>query len=267
MRVSGFKMRWMLGMTALTACSASQPPQATAAGVTTYSYEVEKVFPHDRGAFTQGLIFLDGHLYESTGLFGQSTVRQVRLEDGEVLRSASLPPDIFGEGLTEWGDELISISWRNGVGYRWNRATFDRAGEFHYPGEGWGLTHDGRRLILSDGTPELRFLDPVTFRELGRVTVTVEGQPLRHLNELEFVRGEVFANIWLTNHIARIDPATGHVKGFIDLTPLVASVGRRTNDDVLNGIAYDEAGDRLFVTGKNWPSIYQIRIQPPPQQP
>ena len=259
-------MRMMVTFTALAACSASPAPQATAAGPPTYGYSVENVFPHDRAAFTQGLIFRDGHLYESTGLHGQSTIRQVRLEDGAVLRSAALPPELFGEGLASWGGELVSITWRDGLGFRWDRDTFRRTGEFRYPGEGWGLSQDGRRLIMSDGTPVLRFLDPATFRELGRVTVTVNGQPLRNLNELEWVKGEIFANVWLTDYIARIDPETGEVKGWIDLSRLVASVDRRSEENVLNGIAYDEAGDRLFVTGKNWPSLYQIRIEPPPGQ-
>lgn len=260
-------MRTLVTFTALAACSASPAPQATSAGPPTYGYRVENVYQHDRGAFTQGLIYRDGHLYESTGLEGQSTLRQVRLEDGRVLRSASMPRNVFGEGLAEWGNELITITWQSGIAYRWDRDTFRRLGEFRYPGEGWGLTEDGQRLIMSDGTPVLRFLDPATFRELGRVTVTAGGQPVRNLNELEWVRGEIFANVWLTDYIARIDPATGEVKGWIDLSRLSASVNRRGNDDVLNGIAYDEAGDRLFVTGKNWPSLYQIRIEPPPGQP
>ena len=260
-------MRSLLSLAALAACSASPAPQATAAGPVTYSYQVENVFPHDRTAFTQGLVFHAGRLFESTGNFGQSTIREVRIENGEVLRSVSLPADIFGEGLAEWGNELISITWRHGVGYRWDRDTFRKTAEFRYPGEGWGLTDDGRRLIMSDGTPEIRFLEPTTFRELGRITVTANGQPLRNLNELEWVKGEIFANVWMTNYIARIDPQTGEVKGWIDLSRLVDSVERRTPDDVLNGIAYDEAGDRLFVTGKNWPSLFQIRIAPPPGRP
>src|SRR5688500_18019567 len=173
MTPTGSPMRLMVTFTALAACSASPAPQATAAGPPTYSYSVENVFPHDRTAFTQGLIFRDGHLYESTGLHGQSTIRQVRLEDGAVLRSVSLPPELFGEGLAQWDGELVSVTWRDGIGFRWDRDTFRRTGEFRYPGEGWGLTQDGRRLIMSDGTPVLRFLDPATLRELGRVTVTV----------------------------------------------------------------------------------------------
>jgi glutaminyl-peptide cyclotransferase len=256
-------MRLLFTFAILTACSASPAPEASAASLPTYSYRIEKVFPHDPSAFTQGLLYSDGYLYESTGNFGTSTIRQVRIEDGAVVRSVALPNDIFGEGLADWGDELISITWRHGVGYRWDRASFRRTAQFNYPGEGWGLTDDGERLIMSDGTPELRFLDPATFRELGRVTVTLNGQPLRNLNELEYVKGEVFANIWLTDYIARIDPATGEVKGLIDLTGIANSIERRTSNDVLNGIAYDEAGDRLFVTGKNWPSLFQIRIEAP----
>jgi glutaminyl-peptide cyclotransferase len=257
-------MRILIGFSALAACSAAPSPQPASQDPPTYGYQVENVYPHDRGAFTQGLIYRDGHLFESTGLEGQSTVRQVRLENGEVLRSVSLPSNLFGEGLTEWGDELVTVTWRNGTGFRWDRATLRRTDEFSYVGEGWGLTHDGRRLIMSDGTPQLRFLEPGTFRELGRITVTAAGRPLSNLNELEWVKGEIFANVWLTDYIARIDPETGEVKGWIDLRELSASVDRRSPEDVLNGIAYDSAGDRLFVTGKNWPTLYQIRITPPP---
>lgn len=218
-------------------------------------------YPHDKGAFTQGLIFLDGALYESTGRNGASEIRQVRLKDGKVLRSAPIAMRYFGEGMTNWGSELLSLTWRHGTGFRWDRATFRQTGTFRYSGEGWGLTQDGKRLILSDGTDRLRFLDPESFEETGHVNVSWNGKPVRLLNELEYVKGEVLANIWLTDRIARIDPKTGKVIDWIDLTPLARKQPVTDADAVLNGIAYDAKRDRLFVTGKNWPSLYAIKLK------
>lgn len=223
-------------------------------------WSLVRAYPHDPAAFTQGLIFLDGHLYESTGMPGRSQIRQVRLKDGKVLRAAPLDAAYFGEGMTNWGGELISLTWRHRTGFRWDRATFRQKSLFRYEGEGWGLTQDGKRLILSDGTARLRFLDPESMAETGAVAVTWQGKPVPMLNELEYVRGEVLANVWMTNRIARIDPATGKVTGWLDLTPLVQKVGPLGYDAVLNGIAYDPAGDRLFVTGKNWPKVFEIRL-------
>lgn len=220
---------------------------------------VVKTFPHDRQAFTEGLFYLNGHLFESTGLEGHSTIREVRLEDGKVLRQVSISPRYFGEGIVNWGPKLISLTWQSGVGFIWNRATFKQIGEFHYPGEGWALTRNDREIIMSDGTPVLRFLDPETLKIKRRLTVTADGHPVPRLNELEWVKGEILANIWLTDRIARIDPATGRVKGWIDCSALARRSGRSGADDVLNGIAYDSKGDRLFVTGKNWPVLYQIQ--------
>lgn len=222
--------------------------------------EVVRVFPHDSRAFTEGLLYLDGRLYESTGMEGRSSIREVRLEDGKIVRQAVIPPQYFGEGLVNWGTKLISLTWQNGVGFIWDRATFRKLGEWRYPGEGWSLTQNGREIIMSDGTPELRFLDPATLKEKRRVTVTAAGMRVSRLNELEWVKGDVLANVWMTDRIARIDPATGRVKAWIDLSALSAGVTKRTTDDVLNGIAYDAKGDRLFVTGKNWPRLYQVRI-------
>jgi glutamine cyclotransferase len=221
--------------------------------------EIVRTYPHDPSAFTEGLLYLDGRLYESTGLEGRSTIREVRLEDGKVLRQAVIAPQYFGEGIVNWGTKLISLTWQNGLGFIWDRATFKRTGEWRYLGEGWSLTQNGREIVMSDGTPQLRFLDPNTLREKRRVTVTVNGSRLSRLNELEWVKGEVLANIWQTDRIARIDPASGQVKAWIDLSPLVAKVPRRGIDDVANGIAYDAKGDRLFVTGKNWPYLFEIR--------
>ncbi len=217
-------------------------------------------YPHDTTAFTEGLIFLDGSLYESTGLNGRSDIRQVNLGDGKIVRSVSLPSRFFGEGLTHWGKELISLSWRNGIGFRWDRATFHQTGTFRYSGEGWGLTQDGKRLIMSDGSDKLRFLDPKTFKETGRISVTWNGKPVQLVNELEYVKGEILANIWMTDYIARIDPKSGKIIDIIDLTPLVRQQKVTDSDAVLNGIAYDAKHDRLFVTGKYWPNLYEIKL-------
>lgn len=226
-----------------------------------YTYRVVATYPHDAGAFTQGLFWLDGHLYETTGEVGKSTLRQVNLEDGRVLKSVDLPR-VFGEGSTNWGDQIISITWQDGIGYRWDRASFRQLGTWRYQGEGWGLTQNGRELIMSDGTAELRFLNPDTFQEIRRVRVTANGRPVDRLNELEFIKGEVYANVWQTDEIVRIDPATGNVTGRIDLSQLTRDTPGTGYETVLNGIAYDEAGDRLFVTGKNWPRLYEIDLVP-----
>lgn len=223
-------------------------------------WKLVKTYPHDPTAFTQGLLFHDGVLFESTGMPGQSQLRRVRLSDGKVLQQASLGSAYFGEGMTDWGDELISLTWRHRTGFRWKRDTFEQIGSFRYAGEGWGLTQDGQRLIMSDGTASLRFLDPVTLTQTGGIAVTYRGQPVPFLNELEYVKGEVLANVWMTDQIARIDPATGDVIDFIDLAPLVQKLNLSDRDAVLNGIAYDAARDRLFVTGKYWPKLYEIRI-------
>lgn len=245
------------GPAATQAPSTAEAPAAAAPAV--YDYRVVATYPHDSGAFTQGLVYLDGQFYESTGQIGQSTIRRVNIADGRVLQSVPIPPDQFGEGIVDWRDQIISLTWTNGIGYRWNRRTLRRLGEWRYEGEGWGLTRNRDEIIMSDGSAELRFLDPETLAERRRVTVTFQGRPVTRLNELEWVKGEIFANIWMTPYIVRIDPASGRVAGVIDLTALAAenSVGE---DNVLNGIAYDQAGDRLFVTGKNWAHLYEIDL-------
>lgn len=228
-----------------------------------YGYEVVRVWPHDRAAFTQGLAWHEGHLLESTGRY-PSTVRRVRLEDGAVLQRRVLDTAWFGEGLTEVGGRVFTLTWQNGKGFIWNPSDLSPRGEFAYPGEGWGLTDDGRRLILSDGTSFLRFLDPDTQAETGRVAVTLQGRPVDQINELEWVEGEVFANVWQTDHILRIDPETGAVTGVIDLSGLLPPrTGVDAADEVLNGIAWDPVGRRLFVTGKHWPSLFEIRLTGP----
>jgi glutaminyl-peptide cyclotransferase len=224
-------------------------------------WSLVRSYPHDPKAFTQGLIWLDGALYETTGQYGQSSLREVRLKDGAVQRSVPLSPRYFGEGMTNWGDSLISITWQNGLAFRWDRATFRQTATFRYAGEGWGLTNDGKRLILSDGSATLRFLDPVTLEETGRLAVTFNGKPVRMLNELEYVKGEILANIWMTDKIARIDPATGKVIDWIDISKLSRKLRLTDPDAVPNGIAYDAATDRLFVTGKYWPKLYEIRLR------
>lgn len=253
-------------LTPLPAAAQTPPPAVSAsaaAPVPVYGFEVVRAYPHDPGAFTQGLEFHNGELLESTGR-SPSTVRRVRLEDGVVIHKRELDENLFGEGLTVFGDRVLTLTWKGGKGFVWNPLTLEPEGEFAYAGEGWGLTHDATRLILSDGTAALRFLDPQTFEETGQTPVTVQGRPLRQINELEWVEGEVFANVWHTDFIVRIDPATGVVTGVIDLTGLMPDrSGLDQTDAVLNGIAWDPDGRRLFVTGKNWPTLFEIRLTGP----
>ena len=222
-------------------------------------YQIVRVYPHDPNAFTQGLQFVDGVLYEGTGLNGRSSIRRVKLETGEVLQKRDVPAQYFGEGITVWKTDLIELTWQSQVALVYDRDTFQQRRTFNYSGEGWGLTHDGVNLIMSDGTDYLRFLDPATFEVRRRARVMVGDAPLRNLNELEYVKGEVLANIWTTDYIARIAPATGRVLGYIDLRGLLTT-SERPSDGVLNGIAYDAQRDRLFVTGKLWPKLFEIRI-------
>jgi glutamine cyclotransferase len=223
-------------------------------------YRVVHVYPHDPDAFTQGLEFADGLLYEGTGLNGQSSIRKVRLENGEVLQIKNLDPHYFGEGITLWGRTLVQLTWQSGVAFVYDRESFEPVRRFTYQGEGWGLTHDATHLIMSDGSEYLRFLDPGTFRETRRLLVRDGSTPVPRLNELEYVRGEILANVWQTDRIARISPATGRVAAWVDLRGLL---DRRDalGTNVLNGIAYDSARNRLFVTGKLWPKLFEITIR------
>jgi glutaminyl-peptide cyclotransferase len=230
----------------------AQPPIETARVIATY--------PHDGTAFTQGLFVDDGRLFESTGQHGESAVREVDLATGKVKREVRLPAEYFGEGSTAWGKTIVSLTWKHGKGFRWDRETFRKLGEFSYPGEGWGLTHDGESLILSDGTPELRFLDPKTMTERRRVRVTWRGRAASQINELEYVRGEILANIWHSELIVRIDPATGVIKGALDLSKIAAAVEVPDQEAVLNGIAYDAKAGKLYVTGKRWPNLFEIAL-------
>ena len=234
------------------------------AAVPVYGYTIAQAYPHDPGAFTEGLFYRNGFLYESTGLEGRSSIRKVQLATGKVLQQRPLDRKYFGEGIIDWKGKLVELTWRSEVGFTYDLSTFRLRAQFHYQGEGWALTQDGRRLIMSDGTPQLRFLDPETLAETGRLDVTLNGRPLAMLNEVEWVKGEILANVWQTNYIVRIDPATGQVTGVIDLSSLVqAELAKGRQIDVLNGIAYDAQHDRLFVTGKLWPDLYEIRLTGP----
>jgi glutaminyl-peptide cyclotransferase len=239
------------------------PLSAAPASAPVYGYRVVRSYPHDPQAFTQGLTYHEGFLYEGTGLVGRSSIRKVRLETGEVLQIRHLAEPYFGEGIAIWQDSLIQLTWRSEIGFVHDLATFEPRRTFRYTGEGWGLTHDGTRLIMSDGsaTGTLRLLDPATFRESGRLTVRDGGIPVKGLNELEFVKGEIYANVWNTDRIARISPKTGQVTGWIDLRGLL-DPREAAGVDVLNGIAYDAAADRLFVTGKLWPRLFEIQLVP-----
>jgi len=249
----------LAGSMALTMALVQQVPKPTP-NLLLYGYQIVHVYPHDPKAFTQGLQYVDGVLYEGTGQHGQSSIRRVKLETGEVLQKRDLPAEHFGEGITVWKNDLIELTWQTHVAFVYDRTTFQPKKQFSYPGEGWGLTHDGTNLIMSDGTSELRVLDPVTFVEKRRIKVTAAGDaPLNNLNELEFVKGEILANVWMTDYVARIAPATGKVTGYIDLRGLL-SPSERANTDVLNGIAYDASHDRLFVTGKWWPKLFEITV-------
>jgi glutamine cyclotransferase len=242
------------------ALAAAVPQQRPPSSAPVSRYQVVNVYPHDPQAFTQGLVYLDGFLYEGTGLNGRSSIRKVRLENGEVVQIQKVDAQYFGEGIAVWGRSVAQLTWRGGTGFLYDRDSFRRTGTFTYKGEGWGLTHDGSRLIMSDGTPALRFLDPASMKETGRIVVRDGAMEVDDLNELEFVKGEIFANVWQKDRIARISPATGRVTGWIDLQGLLDPRDAAQGVDVLNGIAYDSAKDRLFVTGKLWPKLFEIRI-------
>ncbi len=227
----------------------------------TDTYRIIHVYPHDPEAFTQGLVYVDGHLYESTGRNGKSSVRMVDLQTGRTLQHYDLPAEYFGEGLTDWGSNLVQLTWKSGKALVYDRFSLALKRTFRYEGEGWGLTHDLKQLILSDGTSVLRFLDPQSFSEMRHVSVADErGLPVDNVNELEYIRGEIYANIWHTDQIIRISPRTGKILGRIDLTGLMDRSQIADPDTVLNGIAYDSTEDRLFVTGKLWPKLFEIKV-------
>jgi glutaminyl-peptide cyclotransferase len=227
----------------------------------TYSYEIVKVYPHDTKAYTQGLVFDNGFFYESTGLKGESTLRKVQLSTGDPIQSITLDSQIFGEGISIFNDKIIQLSWQNNVGFVYDKKTFQLLAKFNYPTEGWGLTNDGKNLIMSDGTNKLYFLEPQSYSEIGRIEVYDNKGPVDELNELEYINDEVYANIYRTDKIARIDPKTGKVLAYIDLSKLLPTLDFQPDTDVLNGIAFDVTGKRLFVTGKKWPKLFEIKIR------
>ncbi|HVV70832.1 MAG TPA: glutaminyl-peptide cyclotransferase [Verrucomicrobiae bacterium] len=235
---------------------------AASTNFTLYTYEVVHTWPHDRRAFTQGLVFLDGQFIESTGLNGQSTLRRVDLATGMVIKEVEIPSQYFAEGLAVLNGKAFQLTWQNHKGFVYDLKSFRSEGEFSYSGEGWGLTTDGHSLILSDGTSQIRFVNPETFKVERTINVTHRTWPVDHLNELEFIKGEIFANIWGADYVVRINPLTGFVSGAIDFSGLLSVQDRAVDTDVLNGIAYDSVGDRLFVTGKRWPKMFEVRLKP-----
>jgi len=228
--------------------------------VPVYSYKIVNIYPHDRNAFTQGLVFENGFLYEGTGLRGRSSLRKVKLETAEVLQQRTLGYEFFGEGVTIYGNKIIQLTLRAKVGFVCDKDSFELLEQFNYPTEGWGITHDGKRLIMSDGTSTLYFLSPETFEEIGRIKVKDNNGPVTGLNELEYVQGQIYANIWKTDRIAQINPQSGKVTGWIELRGLLNPKDDGYLVDVLNGIAYDAMNDRLFVTGKLWPKLFEIKL-------
>lgn len=230
-----------------------------------YTFKVVHAYPHDQGAFTQGLFYKDGFLYEGTGLNGRSSLRKVRLETGEVTQKVDLPERYFGEGIAQLGGKIYQLTWKSGTGFIYDAQNFHQTGMFSYQGEGWGLTTMGRDLLMSDGTDEIRVLDGATLKEKRRIKVHDGDAPVTEINELEVVDGEIFANIWQTDRIARISPRTGKVVGWIDLAGILSPMYRRKRDAVLNGIAFDARGKRLFVTGKLWPNVFEIQLTPKKQ--
>jgi len=269
-------MRNLLGFLLLTAslaapgCSAGTRANenaatanaGAAAGQTpVYTYEVVNTYPHDPAAFTQGLIFHDGALIESTGLEKHSTLRRVELQTGRVLQKTDVPGFYFAEGVTLFGGKIYQLTWKAEKGFIYDPQTFQKTGEFTYTGEGWGLTHDADSLILSDGTNQIRFLDPVTYKVKRTISVLDGDKPLEEINELEYVKGEILANVWHDNRIVRIDPQTGRINGWVDMSGLLKPGEVTDEEAVLNGIAYDEQGDRLFVTGKLWPKLFEVRLK------
>ncbi|MEN6439332.1 MAG: glutaminyl-peptide cyclotransferase [Syntrophobacter sp.] len=238
----------------LRPASANHPP------IPVFKVKVIDAYPHDYESFTQGLIFRDGFLYESTGLNGKSGVRQVELKTGKVINKRDIPAQYFGEGLTEWGETLIQLTWKSGKAFVYNREDLRIEREFSYSGEGWGITQDGRNLIMSDGSPRLTFLAPDSFTREKVLEVSAAGKPVPNLNELEYVKGEILANIWQSDTVARISPETGEVTGWIDMSDLRNRMPMGTRAEVLNGIAYDAKGDRLFITGKLWPRVFHVEI-------
>jgi glutamine cyclotransferase len=228
-----------------------------------YGYKVVATFPHATSSYTEGFFYLNGLFYEGTGRKGQSQLLVTDPATGEVSQHLDLAPQYFGEGIVDWGPNLYEWTWQSNIGFVYDRSTLRKLAQFTYTGEGWGMTHDATHIITSDGTSTLRFRDPKDFHEVRSLLVTDQGAPVTELNELEYIKGEIYANVWHTNHIARISPRDGHVLAWIDLAGLLPDVVHLDDEAVLNGIAYDPQHDRLFVTGKEWPTIFQIQLIPP----
>ena len=235
---------------------------ANTAAPVKYGYEIVHIYPHDPSAFTQGLVFIDGKLYEGTGEEGRSSLREVDLQTGNVLKKVDVPEPYFGEGIALLNNKIYQLTWQHQVGFIYNAANFEQIGKFNYSGEGWGLTTDGQSLILSDGSNRIRFLDPDSFRVTKTIAVLDGNLPVNELNELEYINGQIYANIWHDNRIVTIDPQTGRITGWIDLNGLLPPGDVHDEEAVLNGIAYDQAGSRLFVTGKLWPRLFEIKLKP-----
>jgi glutamine cyclotransferase len=242
----------------ITGCSDSEDSQTPIV----YTYKVTKTYPHDTNAFTQGLAFENGFLYESTGLNGRSTLRKVELETGRILQMHKLLTKFFAEGITIYNERIIQLTYKSNVGFVYDKDSFELLQSFNYPTQGWGITYDGKRLIMSDGTSTLYFLDPETFQQTGRIKILDKGVPVGGLNELEYVKGQIFANVWPTERIAIITPRTGQVTGWINMNGLLNPKDATQPVDVLNGIAYDTVKDRLFVTGKFWPKLFEVKLVP-----
>jgi glutaminyl-peptide cyclotransferase len=245
---------------AFAAVAAFLPVRAPAAPASGYKIVAE--FPHSTSSYTEGFFYRDGLFYEGTGLKGSSAVLVVEPETGKVLQSRSLPEEYFGEGIIDWGPNLYEWTWQSHICFVYDRFSLRPIGQFTYSGEGWGMTRTSREIITSDGTASLRFRNPKTFQEIRYIVVKDDGKPVEELNELEYVKGEIYANIWHSDRIARISPKDGHVIGWIDLTGLLPASRRVNGESVLNGIAYDAQHDRLFVTGKQWPTVFEIQIVP-----
>jgi len=240
---------------------ANAKPANGNAPVAKYGYQIVNMWPHDTNAFTQGLIFADGKLYEGTGQEGRSSLRQVDLQTGQVTRKVEVPEPFFGEGITLLNGKIYQLTWQHQLGFIYDAQKLEPAGRFNYEGEGWGITNDGRSLIMSDGSNRLRFLDPDSFRVTKTIAVFDGKTPVNQLNELEYVNGEIYANIWHDQRIVTIDPQNGRVTGWIDLSGLLQPGDVHDEEAVLNGIAFDQAGNRLFVTGKLWPRLFEIKLK------
>jgi glutamine cyclotransferase len=245
----------------VSAAPTAAPSTAPAGEIPVWTYEIINTYPHDSSSYTQGLIYRDDVLYESAGQYNESSLRKVDLKTGKVLKKIPVPGQYFAEGMTVFKGKVFQLTWREEKVFVYEPDTFRKTGEFTYEGEGWGLTHDGQQLIMSDGSSQIRFINADTFKMERRINVTLKGRPVEELNELEYIKGEIYANIYQTDRIVRIDPKTGQVLGMIDMTGILPGKSPDEMDNVLNGIAYDEKGERIFITGKRWPKLFEVRLK------